>query len=157
VQPGTAQPQPVTPQVAAPAAVAAAPATLPAGTPQQQYEYAFGLLRQANYDAAEQALAAFIQQNPGDPLAANAKYWLGETYYVRGNYNEAARAFGVAYQEHPQGPKATDSLLKLGLSLSLLGRNADSCAVFGELESRYPDAAANVLQRAKQERGRLGC
>ena len=157
VQPGTAQPQPVAPQVAAPAAVATAPATLPAGTPQQQYDYAFGLLRQANYDAAEQALAAFIQQNPGDPLAANAKYWLGETYYVRGNYNEAARAFGVSYQEHPQGPKATDSLLKLGLSLSLLGRNADACAVFVELEGRYPDAAANVLQRAKQERGRLGC
>jgi tol-pal system protein YbgF len=156
VQSGVAAPQPVTPQVAAPAAVGGT-ATLPAGTPQQQYDYAFGLLRQANYDAAELALAAFVQQNPGDPLAANAKYWLGETYYVRGNYNEAARAFGVAYQEHPQGPKATDSLLKLGLSLSLLGRNADACAVFVELEGRYPDAAANVLQRSKQERGRLGC
>jgi len=148
---GTAQPQPVAPAAAAPTG------GLPAGTPQQQYDYAFGLLRQANYDGAEQALVAFIQQNPGDPLAANAKYWLGETYYVRGNYTEAARAFGVSYQDHPNGPKATDSLLKLGLSLSLLGRNADACAVFSELEGQFPNAAANVLQRSQQERGRLGC
>lgn len=151
-----AQPQPVTPQVAA-TATAPAGSTLPAGTAQQQYDYAFGLLRQANYDGAEVALIAFIQQNPSDPLAANAKYWLGETYYVRGNYTEAARAFGVSYQDHPKGPKATDSLLKLGLSLSLLGRNADACAVFSELEGQFPNAAANVLQRSQQERGRLGC
>ena len=130
---------------------------LPGTTPQEQYDYAFGLLRKADYAGAEQALTAFIQQHPGDPLAANAKYWLGETYYVRGNYNEAARAFGVAYQDHPSGPKATDSLLKLGLSLSLLGRSGDACAVFGELENRFPDAAANILQRSRQERGRLGC
>lgn len=145
-----AQPQPV-----APAAVGGA--SLPAGTAQQQYDYAFGLLRQANYDAAEQALTAFIQQNPSDPLAANAKYWLGETYYVRGNYTAAAQAFGISYQDHPKGPKATDSLLKLGLSLSLLGRNQDACSVFNELESQFPNAAANVLQRSQQERGRLGC
>ena len=88
---------------------------------------------------------------------ANAKYWLGETYYVRGNYQAAASAFGVAYQDHPEGPKAVDSLLKLGLSLSLMGQGGDACAVFSELERRFPTAPANVLQRSVQERGRLGC
>ncbi len=132
-------------------------AALPGGSPKEQYDYAFGLLRKADYSGAEAALTQFIQANPGDPLVANAKYWLGETYYVRGNYNAAASAFGVAYQDHPQGPKAVDSLLKLGLSLSLLGQGGDACAVFGELENRFPNAPANVLQRSKQERGRLGC
>lgn len=132
-------------------------AGLPAGSPKEQYDYAFGLLRKADYAGAETALAQFIQTNPGDPLVANAKYWLGETYYVRGNYNAAASAFGVAYQDHPQGPKAVDSLLKLGLSLSLMGQGGDACAVFSELERRFPTAPANVLQRSAQERGRLGC
>lgn len=141
---------------------ATAPATtqtaaLPGNTPKEQYDYAFGLLRKADYAGAEVALTQFIQANPSDPLVANAKYWLGETYYVRGNYSSAASAFGVAYQDHPQGPKAADSLLKLGLSLSLLGQGGDACAVFGELESRFPNAPANVLQRSKQERSRLGC
>jgi TolA-binding protein len=48
-------------------------------TPQEQYNYAFGLLREANYPAAEQSLRAFVQQHPNDPLAGNAQYWLGET------------------------------------------------------------------------------
>lgn len=156
VQDGAA-PQPLVTQDGGSAGNEQVASILPGGSPQQQYDYAFGLLRKADYAGAEQALSAFVQENPGDPLVANAKYWLGETYYVRGNYNEAARAFGVAYQDHPSGPKATDSLLKLGLSLSLLGRNGDACAVFGELETRFPNAAANILQRSRQERGRLGC
>lgn len=132
-------------------------AGVPAGTPQEQYDYAFGLLRQANYDGAEVALKDFIAKNPTDPLVANAKYWLGETYYVRGMYAEAAQAFGVAYQDHPDGPKAPDNLLKLGLSLSLLGKGGDACTVLAELETRFPNASANLLQRSKQERERLSC
>ncbi len=155
-QTDAAAPQPLAPQGGA-ATGEQIVSALPGSTPQEQYDYAFGLLRKADYSGAEQALNEFVRTNPSDPLVANAKYWLGETYYVRGNYDEAARAFGVAYQDHPSGPKATDSLLKLGLSLSLLGRSGDACAVFGELESRFPNAAANILQRSRQERGRLGC
>lgn len=132
-------------------------ASLPGGSAKEQYDYAFGLLRKADYPGAEAALKQFIEANPSDPLVANAKYWLGETYYVRGDYTAAASAFGLAYQDHPQGGKAVDSLLKLGLSLSLLGRGSDACAVFGELETRFPEAPANILQRSKQERSRLSC
>ena len=53
-------------------------------TAKAQYDHAFGLLSQANYPAAEQALGAFLATHPQDPLAGNAKYWLGETQYVRG-------------------------------------------------------------------------
>lgn len=131
--------------------------SLPSGTPKEQYDYAFGLLRKADYAGAETALTEFIKTNPNDPLAANARYWLGETYYVRGQYQQAASAFGISYQEHPNGPKAVDSLLKLGLSLSQAGNKGDACAVFQELETRFPNAPANVLQRSRQERGRLSC
>ncbi len=132
--------------------------TLPAGTPREQYNYAFGLLRQADYAGAEQALLAFIQQNPGDPLVANAKYWLGETYYVRGDYQAASQAFAQSYQEHSTGSKAPDSLLKLGLSLSLMGQTGQACQVLQELDARLGDSAkANIVERARRERANLGC
>ncbi len=131
---------------------------LPAGTPQEQYNYAFGLLRQADYSSAERALLAFIQQNPNDPLVANAKYWLGETYYVRGDYQAASQAFAQSYQEHDNGPKAPDSLLKLGLSLSLMGQTGQACQVLQELDARLGNSAkANILERARRERANLGC
>lgn len=130
---------------------------LSGASPQEQYQHAFGLLSQANYGEAELALRAFVDQNPQDPLAGNAKYWLGETYYVRQDYQQAAVTFAEAYQEYPQSSKAPDNLLKLGMSLSALGNKNDACGTFAELLKRYPEAAATVLQRAKQERQRLAC
>ena len=126
-------------------------------TPEEQYQQAFGLLSQANYGEAELALRSFVQMNPQDPLAGNAKYWLGETYYVRQDYQQAAVTFAEAYQEYPNSGKAPDNLLKLGMSLSALGSKPDACGTFAELLKRYPKAAATVIQRAKRERQRLAC
>ena len=126
-------------------------------TPEEQYRHAFGLLSQANYGEAELALRTFVELNPQDPLAGNAKYWLGETFYVRQDYQQAAVTFAEAYQEYPNSGKAPDNLLKLGMSLSALGSKPDACGTFVELLKRYPKAAATVIQRAKQERQRLAC
>lgn len=155
---------------AQPAQAATAPGSEPGGqqtaslgynltgdTPKERYNHAFGLLSQANYGEAELALRAFVEQYPKDPLAGNAKYWLGETYYVRQDYQQAAVTFAEAYQEFPNNSKAADNLLKLGMSLSSLGSKSDACGTFTELLKRYPKAAATVLQRAKQELKRLSC
>ncbi|MFQ5775221.1 MAG: tol-pal system protein YbgF [Kiloniellaceae bacterium] len=126
-------------------------------TPEEQYKHAFGLLSQANYGEAERALRAFVEQHPDSPLAGNAKYWLGETYYVRQDYQQAAITFAEAYQQYPDNSKAPDNLLKLGMSLAALGSKPDACGTFAELRKRYPNAAVTILQRAKQERQRLAC
>lgn len=130
---------------------------LPGKTADAQYKYAFGLLSQADYNEAELALRTFVEQHPTDPLAGNAKYWLGETYYVRQDYQQAAITFAEAFQAYPDSPKAPDNLLKLGMSLAALGTNQDACGTYAELLKRYPDAAKTVTQRAKQEIQRLAC
>ncbi len=158
VAPGTAIAQQDTSLAVQPGSQeAAASYTLVGATPEEQYKYAFGLLSQANYGEAELALRGFVDQNPNDTLAGNAKYWLGETFYVRQDYQQAAVTFAEAYQEYPDSGKAPDNLLKLGMSLSALGSQDDACGTFAELLKRYPQAAATVLQRAKQERQRLSC
>jgi tol-pal system protein YbgF len=130
---------------------------LPSGSPQEQYNYAFGLLRQAKYEAAEQALRSFIQRYPNDQLAGNAQYWLGETYYVRKDYGNAAAVFAEGYQKYPKGGKAADDLMKLGLSLGQLGRKPDACGAFARLDRDFPSASAEVKTRAADEKKRLGC
>jgi len=139
------------------AAPAAESGVLPSGTPQEQYNYAFGLLRQANYPAAEQALRAFIQRYPNDQLTGNAQYWLGETYYVRKDYNNAAAVFAEGYQKYPKGGKAADNLMKLGMSLAQLGQKADACRAFARLDRDFPTAAAAIKDRVGDEKKRLGC
>jgi len=126
-------------------------------TPQEQYEKAFGLLRQADYAAAEQAFRSFIDKNPKDKLIDNAKYWYGETLYVRAEFDEAAVAFADAYQQNPQGSKAPDSLLKLGMSLGALNKVQDACVTLLELKAKFPTASPALKSRAEDERTRLKC
>ena len=130
---------------------------LPEGSIEDQYKHAFALLRQANYAEAEQALGAFIDRYPDDPLAGNAQYWLGETYYVRGDYQQAAVTFAEAYKNYPNGAKAPDNLLKLGLSLASLGNSADACGTFAELMRRYPESSPGIVRRARTESQKLNC
>jgi tol-pal system protein YbgF len=144
-------------QPAPAAAPGAIEGTLPAGSPQQQYDYAFGLLRDANYPAAERALKDFVHHYPDNRLSSNAQYWLAETYYVRKDYQAAAAALAEGYQRFPRGAKAADDLLKLGSSLAMLGRRGDACRSFAQLDHDFPIAPANVKAKEAEEKRRASC
>ncbi|MBL8709135.1 MAG: tol-pal system protein YbgF [Rhodospirillaceae bacterium] len=139
------------------AAAAAATVILPGDTPQQQYEYANGLLQRGAYAEAEIALKSFVAQYPKDPLAGNAQYWLGETYYVRSDFKNAAVAFAEGYQKYPNSSKAPDNLLKLGMSLGQTGRNKDACTAFSQLDKQFPSASQAIKDRAQRAKQRYQC
>jgi len=138
-------------------AAATASANAPAATPNEQYEAAFKLLRQADYPGAEQALRAFVTQHPKDPLAGNAQYWLGETFYVRKNWKDAAIAFAEGYQKYPKSSKAPDDLLKLAMSLGNMGQKTNACTALARLDHDFPQMPANVRGPATAEKHHLGC
>lgn len=121
------------------------------------YESAFADIRESKYDAAEKKFAEFMTKYASHPLAANAQYWLAETYYVRGDYRQSAKMFAQGYQDYPQGQKAADSLLKLGLSLSKLGKKEDACLSLQQLQKQFPGNSSPVNRRAQQELKSLGC
>ncbi|HLY54194.1 MAG TPA: tol-pal system protein YbgF [Stellaceae bacterium] len=155
--PGDFDSAPAAPAQTAAAAVPAA-GVLPNGSVQDQYNYAFGVLRRGeDYAAAEAAFKAFIQKHPTDPLAANAQYWLGETYFVRKDYPSAASAFAEGFRKYPQGAKAPDTLLKLGMSLGNEGKKDDACLAFAQLERNFPTVGASTKDRMASEKKRYGC
>jgi len=143
--------------IAAPPPAVAPPSGLAASTVQDQYNAAFGLLRSADYHGAEVAFKAFLKAHSSDPLAANAQYWLGETYFVRGDFTSASAAFADGYQKYPQGPKAADNLLKLGMSLGNQGRKQDACFAFARLERDFPTLAPALKEREANEKKHFGC
>lgn len=121
------------------------------------YENAFAKLKNSNYDAAETEFKKFLDQYPDHVLAPNARYWYGETFYVRGDYEKSARIFAEAYQKDTAGAKASDNLLKLGMSLAGMGNTDDACVALMQLNKESPSASTPVLRRAQQEMTRLGC
>ena len=144
-----------------PSAQAAAPARMPAAEPelqpQQLYEWAYGLLLQKDYNTAESTFEDFLKQHPTHPLAGNAQYWLGETFYVRGQYRPAAAAFLKGYQDHAKSQKAPESLLKLAMSLQRLGQKDAACSSHTEFVAKFPNPPAHLKTLAQNERQRSGC
>ena len=135
-----------------------APADVPpTGSAAEQFNYAFGLLKKADYSAAEGALKSFLRQHPDDPLAGIAQYWLGETYYARERFGEAANAFAESYKRYPNGAKAADDLLKLGMSLGRANQRQNACVALTQLELAFSNPGATIKERADVERKRLGC
>ncbi len=124
---------------------------------QALYDKAFASLRQARYGEAEQLLRRFLKTYSRHRLAENAKYWLGETYYVRGKFQDAAIAFAEGFQRFPKGRKAPDNLLKLAMSLGASNQKKDACTTLSELSKRFPNASAIIRNRAAQEKRTLGC
>ncbi len=136
---------------------AAAGGGLPAGSSKEQYAYAFSLMQKGSYPEATAAFGEFIDRNPDDSLVDNARYWLGESYYARNEYARAAETFLDAYEKNKSGPKAPDTLLKLGMALGKLDKKKEACASFRELNKAFPNASAQIKDKASQESQRIGC
>lgn len=145
------------PEKPAQTASAAVPPLPVNATPEKQYERAFELLRQSDYDKAEKALQEFIAKNKTHAYAGNAQYWLGESYYVRNKFPDAAQSFAETLSKYPKNPKAPDALLKLGMSLQQLNKKSDACTAFNQLLTKFPEASASVKRRADTERKRINC
>ncbi len=126
-------------------------------SPADLYDHAFSLVKSREYNAAQREFEDFLQKYPEHSLAGNAKYWLGETHYVRGDFETASRVFAEGYQQYPKGSKAADNLLKLGLSLEASGKPQDACIALRQLKKENPAGETPVLRRADQEMERLGC
>lgn len=130
---------------------------LPSGTMQSQYDFAFSLLKQGNYEEAGQAFQEFLQLYPQQELAGNAAYWLGESYYARKDYQRSAQIFAEGFKNYPGSSKAPDNLLKLALSFSNLGSTVEACSTLKVLGQRFPQATPTILERMRSERQRLNC
>jgi tol-pal system protein YbgF len=131
---------------------------LPEGTVRERYDFAYGLLRRLKMKDAEVALKEFLVAHKAEPLADNARYWLGESYFSRRDYTQAAATFFEAYSKSPKGTKARDNLFKLGRSLARMDQKDDACASFDELLAKFNEPADKAIRnRVMVDRTELGC
>ncbi|MBM4191728.1 MAG: tol-pal system protein YbgF [Gammaproteobacteria bacterium] len=123
-------------------------------TPEVVYGRAFDALKAANYPDAITGMSGFIAQFPSHPLANNAHYWLGQTYFVTRDYERAIDSFAAVGTSSPDSSKAPDALLKKGLAEVSLGRNDAARISLSEVIRRYPQNDAARLAREQLVRMR---
>ncbi len=157
-----APPAPLAPAPGGEMQAAAIPGTPPpttalSGSPRDEYDLAYGYVLTGDYGLAEQSFKTWLASFPGDPQAADAQFWLGESHLQQGEYQEAANAFLAVYKTAPDSMKGPDALLKLGMSLSALGEAEAACATLAEVGRKYPAAPEALMSRVNDEASRAGC
>lgn len=133
----TANPAPIT---SPPAQASTSQTSTPAST--NTYDGAMNLYKSRQYADSEKAFDAFLRANPNSPLAPNAIYWKGETYYARGLYPQAIFAFKEVQTRYPKHSKAPDSLLKTAMSYEKLGDTENANLHYTVLIEDFPSSSA---------------
>ena len=106
-------------------------------------------------DAVKHLNRAILEFPPGDPRAAQAHFFLGESQFALGSNLEAAREFRKVSDETPDDPLAPEALLRVGDAYADLWRRPELDPSYGqtalssyqELLNRYP--GGTPAQRAQ--------
>lgn len=143
---------------AAPAADGAVPPPPPPpADPAVAFKQARQLLLDGDYANAEQAFSAYVTNYPDNAKTPEARYWLGETLFVREAYTDAAAAYIGAIRGWPQTSWGPDATLKLARSMVALKKTTEACRTLDELSKRYPKASAQITSRAASTRVAAKC
>lgn len=79
----------------------------------QQYQQALDILREGRYMQAAEAFSGFLQAHPDSAYAANAQYWLAESYYVTRQFPRALEEFRRVVETYSDSNKVADARLKV--------------------------------------------
>ncbi len=124
---------------------------VPGGTDQENYQAAFELLKEQEYELASLAFIRFLSSFPGSSLIDNAQYWLSESYYAANQFQQALDQFSKVIEYYPRSRKVSDALLKIGYCHFELGDWNQARSIFEKIQNDYPDSTVAKLaeQRIK--------
>jgi tol-pal system protein YbgF len=118
---------------------------VPQGDDRANYQAAFDLLKDGQYQEAISGFGQFLRTFPDSALADNAQYWLGEGHYVTKQYTEALRNFRAVLEKYPDSRKTPDALLKIGYCAYELKNWAEARSALGQVVQRFGDTTAARL------------
>lgn len=131
-----------------PPALTAAPAAAPALTPDEKlYQQSLDAYNNGDYEEAVRLFAAGLNRFPASVKAANARYWLGESYYSLAQYAQAISEFARVKKDFPDSPKVPDALLKTAMSYEAIGSLDAARRAHRELLEAFPGSHSATLAR----------
>ena len=118
---------------------------------QQEYDAAFELMKQGQYEKAVKAFRVFLTKHPDSGLADNAQYWIAEGNYVLRNYKLALEEFTKVVND-TQNPKVPDALLKIGYVHYELGAYDKARKTLTDVQQRYAGTSVGKLAAVRLDK-----
>jgi tol-pal system protein YbgF len=107
---------------------------------QALYETAFEALKQEDHTAAIAGFRAYLQASPAGAEAANAVYWIGESFFALGHDDSALVQYQSVVDRYPQSPKVPAALYKAGNIYQGRGDKEKAYPYFRRLKEEYPQS-----------------
>lgn len=91
-----------------------------------------------NYDLAHQEFSDYIRNFPGNDLASNAQFYLGEISFAQGDYKDAISAYDTVLTNYPHSFKLAASLYKKALAELQAGLKTSGTRDLREVVRQFP-------------------
>ena len=118
-------------------------------TPEALYQKGLDAQRAGNPQQARELLSRFIETYPKHDLVANARYWVGETYYSEKNFEQAILEFQQLIKNYPGKEKVPAAMLKQAMAFKELGDKKSARYVYNKLLVEHPESAEAKLAKEK--------
>jgi tol-pal system protein YbgF len=126
--------------------------TAPANT-EEVYNAALASLRRGSLVTARAGFQEFLRLSPQHRLAADAQFYVGETYADAKDVEQALQAYAGVVQQYPSSPRAATALYRAGTLEAARGNRKEARDLFGRVVQNYPNSPEAGL--AKQELQKL--
>jgi len=107
-------------------------------TPDSLYLKGLDSLKAGDVATAREQFNRFLEQNPKHELAANANYWIGETFYSEKNYEAAILSYQEVIKSYPGKEKVVAAMLKQAMSFHEIKDSKSARYVLKKLLEGFP-------------------
>ena len=116
---------------------------------QKTFDVALALFKSGSYPAADQAFNGFLQRYPDSGYAAQAHYWLGNTYFAQRDCAKAIPSYQAVASRFPFSQKAADALLNMASCQLELKDKIGARDSLVSLLKKYPGSTAAGMAKER--------
>lgn len=115
----------------------------------EQYRSAFRKLSDGLFEESRDDFKELLEAFPDGRYAANARYWIAETYYAERSFEQASEHFEKVLEAHEDSDKVPDALLKLGFVAFEEGDLERAEERLNRVRDDFPDSTAASLAQQR--------
>lgn len=136
-------------QTPPPAAGTAAPAGAADATPgpNQLFQIAREQMMQGSNAAARQGFQDLLDKYPKSDLAAEAQFYIAETYAAENNASAADSVYARVAAKYAGSPRAATAIYKRAVAAQNAGRTDDARTLYNQVVKKYPRSDEAALAR----------
>ena len=119
-------------------------------TPEEQFKIAKSYIAKREYAKAEQAFKEFLEKHKKHDKSADARYWLGRTYYIQKKYSEAALALAEFNNLYPDDKRYEETTLLIAESAVKFAPKEQMCGILTQTREFMLNPSKKFKTRIKK-------